>query len=73
MRMPRNKNLKTDRALFTADTLKIAEHDVLVTMCCYVNAVRASLIHLRHRELWRSHNGEGDCEVQFHAQVIRYN
>ena len=40
MRMPRNKNLKIDRALFTADTIKIAELGVLVTMCCYVNAVR---------------------------------
>ena len=39
--MPRNKNLKTDIALFTADTIKIAERGVLMTICCYVNAVRA--------------------------------
>ena len=37
MRMLRSKNLKTDRALFTADTIKIAERGVLVTMCGYVN------------------------------------
>ena len=49
--MPSNNNLKTDRALFTADTIMIAERGVLVTMCCYVNAVRASLIHLPHSEL----------------------
>ena len=39
MRIPRNKNLKTDRALFTADTITIAEPKILVTMCCCVNAV----------------------------------
>ena len=38
--MPRNKNFKTDRVLFTADTIKIAERGVLLTMCCHVNAVR---------------------------------
>ena len=46
-----NKNFKNDRALFTADTIKIAERGVLVIMCCYVNVVRESLIHLLHREL----------------------
>ena len=55
--MPRNKNLKTDRAHFTADTIKIAERGVLVTKCCYVNAGSASLIHLCHSELYRSHDG----------------
>ena len=51
MRMPKNKNLKTDRALFTANT--IAERVVLVIMCRYVNvnAVRKSLIYVRHSEL----------------------
>ena len=37
--MTRYKNLKTDQALFTTDTIKIAERGVLVTMSCYVNDV----------------------------------
>ena len=37
--MPRNKNFKNDRAVFTADTIKIAECGVLVTMWCCVNAL----------------------------------